>query len=926
MASNGGTGNGAPASTSSSTSHETTLSPSPPQPAVDNKDHYINLNPTSSHYSHSSSHSHTHQSLKTTMSTSSISSNNAGDPLSPTTPTSTTCNLGYEAIPVGTVKRDSYKDSKRLYQKQKKKAVEELLSILNDPTVLVMADWLKVRGTLKSWTKLYCELKPGLLVLYKNAKTHKSGYWVGTILLNMCEIIERPSKKDGFCFKLFNPLDQTIWAPRGPRGESFGAIVQPLPMSYLIFRASSEQAGLNWMKAIEVSLNCSIVLMRGGGNPRDALNSFLSNFNSSAEDCSPPSSAKLDLDESEIERHFKDHDLEDDTQTDHEENTETASQGHHSTDSDSSTVSIQDPHPSRAIKQSSGGSLVYSVNQVEDSVIETVYVEEVTEDVSTMGEECQTEEVAEENKSLLWSLLKQVRPGMDLSKVVLPTFILEPRSFLDKLSDYYYHCDILSKAALEEDPLIRMKKVVKWYLSGFYKKPKGLKKPYNPILGECFRCYWAHPETDSRTFYISEQVSHHPPISTFYVTNRKDGYCISGSILAKSKFYGNSVSAILNGTAKLTFLNRGEDYTLTMPYAHCKGILMGTLSLELGGKVDIKCEKTGYCTEMEFKLKPFLGGSELCNNVVGKIKLGKETLCTLDGHWDTLIKVKDKRTGQESILWEVTSDVRNARLKRHLVPLDSQEDFESEKMWRNVTNAIINGDQIAATEEKTILEEEQRREARERLINKESWNARNFIQDLCNGEWIYRYLDSRPWDPRTDVLQYERNFQIQTKTRHKTPTVACRTSSVVSIDNPLAVARLATHRSPKSPRDQKTESLGSEHSSASQVSTSHLENRADGNTILTGKNQIEQLVNKLDTLHDKLCSIEKQITANQIVQQMKIKQTTSSTQPSHSANNSEIIGVLGNSHQIKMIIGFLLLSIFSQIIITLAFGSSKKLK
>jgi hypothetical protein len=42
-------------------------------------------------------------------------------------------------------------------------------------------------------------------------------------------------------------------------------------------------------------------------------------------------------------------------------------------------------------------------------------------------------------------LLKQVRPGMDLSKVVLPTFILEPRSFLEKLSDYYHHCDILEE-------------------------------------------------------------------------------------------------------------------------------------------------------------------------------------------------------------------------------------------------------------------------------------------------------------------------------------------------------------------------------------------------------------------------------------------------------------------------------------------------
>lgn len=34
------------------------------------------------------------------------------------------------------------------------------------------------------------------------------------------------------------------------------------------------------------------------------------------------------------------------------------------------------------------------------------------------------------------------------------------------------------------------------------------------------------------------QVSHHPPVSAFYVTNRQDGFCISASIFAKSKFYG----------------------------------------------------------------------------------------------------------------------------------------------------------------------------------------------------------------------------------------------------------------------------------------------------------------------------------------------------------------------------------------------------
>ena len=112
---------------------------------------------------------------------------------------------------------------------------------------------------------------------------------------------------------------------------------------------------------------------------------------------------------------------------------------------------------------------------------------------------------------------------MDLSKVVLPTFILEPRSMLEKLTDFMSHSDILMDAPSnyiyryyyfyfwkkkqrerEEkkkwnshysfnillykkglpDPLERLLAVVKFYVSGFYIKPEGVKKPYNPIIGE----------------------------------------------------------------------------------------------------------------------------------------------------------------------------------------------------------------------------------------------------------------------------------------------------------------------------------------------------------------------------------------------------------------------------------------------------------
>ena len=511
-----------------------------------------------------------------------------------------------------------------------------------------------------------------------------------------------------------------------------------------------------------------------------------------ASDGSPPPSATLRLNEHEIEMHFEPHDLDDEEYHSEHEDDEILNQlsrdaDEHSTDSDSDTVSMQESldcvrEGGRVVpfKQTSKRRSLSNASD-DELVVQTPYMESPeSEEFGAVGD--QTEEVAEENKSLLWTLLKQVRPGMDLSKVVLPTFILEPRSFLEKLSDYYYHSDILSIAGLEDDPFVRMKLVTKWYMSGFYKKPRGLKKPYNPILGETFRCCWMNPVSGARTFYIAEQISHHPPISAFHVTNRKDGFCIHGSILAKSKFYGNSVSAVLDGTARLTLLTRGEDYTLTMPYAHCKGILMGTLSLELGGKVEIKCEKTGYTTEIEFKLKPFLGGNDYCNLIVGKIKLGKETLATLEGHWDTQICMKDKKTGQQSILWEADQEVRSRRLKRFIVPLQSQGDFESQKLWINVSNAIARGDQIAATEEKTVLEEQQRRGAHERKASAEEWVPKHFVQDMMTGEWIYKHVDARPWDIRTDVIQYEKDYLIQTRTRHRTPVVAARTNSVVSID------------------------------------------------------------------------------------------------------------------------------------------------
>uniref|UniRef100_A0A4W6EKU2 Oxysterol binding protein like 5 n=1 Tax=Lates calcarifer TaxID=8187 RepID=A0A4W6EKU2_LATCA len=620
-------------------------------------------------------------------------------------------------------RKESLKVQKQNYRQEKKRAAKELFSALKDPSVVIMSNWLKIRGSLKSWTKLWCALKPGVLLIYKTPKTD---HWVGTILLSACKLIERPSKKDGFCFKLYHPLDKSIWAVKGPKGENVGSITQPLPSNYLIFRAASESDGRCWMDALELALSCSSLYKLTAKAEREG-----------------------DISTSSESSHIL-HLLQSTALTDTEllQLNDTVLLGNHHMEHDGfSDKSEREAHDDwDTTANENGGRLTEESDMDQSDELSpgpqaTAYVQQSTEEMAEAGEASQVETVSEENKGLIWGLLKQLRPGMDLSKVVLPTFILEPRSFLDKLSDYYYHADLLSQAVLEETAYGRIKQVLRWYLSGFYKKPKGLKKPYNPILGETFRCCWLHPQTDSCTFYIAEQINSHPRLTVNGCQWNvfKTDLLFTHDLLCPSAVVGNSLSAILDGKARLLFLSRDEEYVITMPYAHCKGILYGTMTLELGGKVTIECEKTKCFAELEFKLKPFLGGPCSVNQISGKIFVGEELLATVDGHWDSEVFIHEKRSGQQETLWNPSPDIRSSRLKRQVVRVEQQGEFESERLWQHVTSAIMDRDQLRATQEKFVLEEAQRREARER--GDKPWIPRLFHQDPVTSEWTYRHLD-----------------------------------------------------------------------------------------------------------------------------------------------------------------------------------------
>lgn len=95
---------------------------------------------------------------------------------------------------------------------------------------------------------------------------------------------------------------------------------------------------------------------------------------------------------------------------------------------------------------------------------------------------------------VLGHIISQLRPGADLSRVVLPTFILEPRSMLERITKYNIppsqqglhsplvqeantiysfmcHPEMLLPIPEMDDPVQRFAAVVKFYLSGWHIRP-----------------------------------------------------------------------------------------------------------------------------------------------------------------------------------------------------------------------------------------------------------------------------------------------------------------------------------------------------------------------------------------------------------------------------------------------------------------------
>uniref|UniRef100_A0A665V140 Oxysterol-binding protein n=1 Tax=Echeneis naucrates TaxID=173247 RepID=A0A665V140_ECHNA len=242
------------------------------------------------------------------------------------------------------------------------------------------------------------------------------------------------------------------------------------------------------------------------------------------------------------------------------------------------------------------------------------------------------------NDVSIWSILKKCI-GMELSKIAMPVIFNEPLSFLQRLTEYMEHTYLIHQANATTDSVERMKCVAAFAVSAVASQWERTGKPFNPLLGETYELI----RDDLGFRWVSEQVSHHPPVSAFHAEGLKEDFVFHGSIYPKLKFWGKSIEAEPKGIITLELPKYNEAYTWTNPSCCVHNIIVGQLWIEQYGNVEVINHKTGERCSMTFK-PCGLFGKEL-HKVEGYIQdKSKKKLCAIYGKWTECLYAVDATT------------------------------------------------------------------------------------------------------------------------------------------------------------------------------------------------------------------------------------------------------------------------------------------
>ncbi|KAI8927091.1 Oxysterol-binding protein-domain-containing protein [Entophlyctis helioformis] len=215
-----------------------------------------------------------------------------------------------------------------------------------------------------------------------------------------------------------------------------------------------------------------------------------------------------------------------------------------------------------------------------------------------------------ENISVMSILRNNV--GKDLSTVAMPIALNEPINLLQKLCEELEYSDLLDLASSITDPVHRLALIASFVVSGYSSTVyRAARKPFNPLLGETFEFI-----RDDKGFkYISEKVSHHPPIMACYAESSK--FRFYQDSLLKTKFWGKSMELNNIGTVHLEFPEIGEHYVWNKVTTSMRNLFAPSRYLEHHGTMKIVSTKTGHYCELVFKESGYFTSAN--NEIVGSV-------------------------------------------------------------------------------------------------------------------------------------------------------------------------------------------------------------------------------------------------------------------------------------------------------------------
>lgn len=315
----------------------------------------------------------------------------------------------------------------------------------------------------------------------------------------------------------------------------------------------------------------------------------------------------------------------------------------------------------------------------------------------------------------------------DLSNITAPPFVLGEYSTVELPQYWADHPSLFIAPTQGKDEAERALLVLKWFLGSLRnqqyagrREEDGVKKPLNAFLGELFIGSW-NDETAGETKLISEQVSHHPPITACYLWNDKYGIRAEGFTQQEITFSG-SVSIKQKGYAILHIDKYDEDYLIPVPNVKVKGVLNGTPYPELVSSYSI-ISSNGTVSEVKFEGKSLLGlGKGTKNSFEARVynaSAPNHNLYTVKGSWNGTFSIQSG-SGQEIEHYDA-----NSQRSIPIVVADrsEQDPWESRRAWGGVIDALGTGDMKGTADAKTKVEEGQRQMRRDEEARGERWQT-----------------------------------------------------------------------------------------------------------------------------------------------------------------------------------------------------------